>query len=192
MRLGRGLVCGALLALAGCADPSIAPVTKPASPDSWSMARVTFDALPGWDGVHADAALQSFRRSCAVLAARPDSAAMAGYGGTVGDWRGVCAGASGDAKAFFQANFTPFALAAPGEGLFTGYYEPEIRGSRTRQGAFQTPVHGVPADLVRVDLGQFIPKLKGERVSGRVSGSRLVPYDNRAAINAGSKAPVLF
>jgi membrane-bound lytic murein transglycosylase A len=76
--------------------------------------------------------------------------------------------------------------------LFTGYYEPEIRGSRTRQGAYQTPVHGMPSDLVRVDLGQFIPKFKGERVSGRVSGNTLVPYANRKEINLGTKAPVLF
>jgi membrane-bound lytic murein transglycosylase len=80
----------------------------------------------------------------------------------------------------------------PGEGLFTGYYEPEIRGSRTRQGRYQTPVHGMPSDLVRVDLGQFIPKLKGERVSGRVSAGTLVPYANRKQINAATKAPVLF
>ncbi len=196
MRLARGLFLGALFALAGCASPPATPVTKPAAApaDSWSMARATFDALPGWGAANADAALQSFRRSCAVLAARPDSAAMggAGYAGTVADWRAVCAGAGGDAKVFFQTSFTPYALRAAGDGLFTGYYEPEIRGSRTRQGAFQTPAHGVPTDLVRVDIGQFIPKLKGERLSGRVSGNTLVPYANRAAINAGTKAPVLF
>lgn len=196
MRLARGLVLSALFALAGCTSPPTAPVTKPtpAPADSWSMARTTFDALPGWDTANADTALLSFRRSCAVLTAWPDSAAMGGvgYAGTVGDWRGVCAGAGGGAKAFFQTHFTPFALDAAGDGLFTGYYEPQIRGSRTRQGAYQTPVHGLPPDLVRVDLGQFIPKLKGERVSGRVSGNALVPYANRAQINAGIKAPVLF
>ena len=193
MRLARGLLLSALFALYGCASPPTAPVTKP-QPDSWSMARTAFEALPGWNAANADAALLSFRRSCAVLAARPDSAAMGGvgYAGTVGDWRGVCASAGGDARTFFQTNFTPFALDAAGEGLFTGYYEPQIRGSRTRQGAYQTPVHGLPSDLVRVDLGQFIPKFKGERVSGRVSGNALVPYASRAQINAGIKAPVLF
>jgi membrane-bound lytic murein transglycosylase A len=78
--------------------------------------------------------------------------------------------------------------------LFTGYYEPEIRGSRTRQGAYQTPVYGVPPDLVRADLGLFNAKFKGERISGRVDGQRLVPYAERAEINAKgiTTAPVLL
>ena len=197
MTPARLLVLGAMLGvLYGCASSSPPPTTtKPAAPaESWSMARVSFDALPGWTTANADAALQSFRRSCAVLSSRADDAALSGvgYAGTAADWRDVCANASGDAKSFFAANFIPFALAAPGDGLFTGYYEPEIRGSRTRQGAYQTPVHGMPSDLVRVDLGQFIPKFKGERVSGRVSGNTLVPYANRKEINLGTKEPVLF
>jgi len=194
----RLLVLGAMLGvLYGCAGSSTTtttPITKPPAAESWSMARASFDALPGWNTVSTDAALQSFRRSCAVLAKRAGDAALSGvgYAGTAADWRAVCAGADGDAKSFFAANFTPYALSAPGDGLFTGYYEPEIRGSRTRQGAYQTPVHGMPSDLVRVDLGQFIPKFKGERVSGRVSGNTLVPYANRKEINVGTKAPVLF
>ncbi|MDB5741320.1 MAG: murein transglycosylase, partial [Alphaproteobacteria bacterium] len=39
----------------------------------------------------------------------------------------------------------------------------------------------------------FVPKLKGEHISGKVSGHALVPYADRAEINAGGvKAPVLF
>lgn len=194
----RLLVLGAMLGvLYGCAGSSTTtttPITKPPAAESWSMARASFDALPGWNTVSADAALQSFRRSCAVLSKRAGDAPLSGvgYAGTAADWRTVCAGADGDAKSFFAANFTPYALSAPGDGLFTGYYEPEIRGSRTRQGAYQTPVHGMPSDLVRVDLGQFIPKFKGERLSGRVSGNTLVPYANRKEINVGTNAPVLF
>lgn len=116
----------------------------------------------------------------------------AGYAGTVADWQSVCADASGDAKAFFQKDFTPYAVSGR-DGLFTGYYEPQIRGSRTKHGAFQTPVYGLPADLVRADLGLFNPKLKGEHISGKVSGHALVPYADRARINEkGVDAPVLF
>ncbi len=116
----------------------------------------------------------------------------AGYAGTVADWQSVCADASGDAKAFFQKDFTPYAVSG-GDGLFTGYYEPQIRGSRTKHGAFQTPVYGLPADLVRADLGLFNPKLKGEHISGKVSGHALVPYADRARINEkGVNAPVQF
>jgi membrane-bound lytic murein transglycosylase A len=157
------------------------------------LSRTTFDQLAGWQDSDATAALASFQRGCAVLMQRPDGAPMggAGYAGTVDDWRAVCAGASGDAKAFFAQNFTPYAVS--GEALFTGYYEPMIWGSRERRGAFQTPVYGLPSDLVRADLGLFDPKLKGEHVSGRVSGHALVPYSDRAQIETGGvKAAVLF
>jgi membrane-bound lytic murein transglycosylase A len=126
---------------------------------------------------------------------KADSTPMggAGYAGTVGDWRAVCTNAKGDARNFFEKNFTPFA-AGVGEALFTGYYEPEIRGSRTRHGAYQTPVYGLPSDLVRADLGLFNPKLKGEHISGRVEGPALLPYADRAQINADgiATAPPLF
>jgi membrane-bound lytic murein transglycosylase A len=184
-----------LLALAGCAAPRPQPPSGPAL----ALVRTDFSALPGFGG-DSRAALAAFRRSCAVLMARPDAAPMggAGYAGTVGDWRGACAAAlrapadqaSGD---FFAANFTPFEVLG-GQGLFTGYYEPQINASRTRHGAFQTPVYGLPADLVRADLGQFMPGLKGEHISGRVEGHALLPYPDRAAIETGgiANAPVLL
>jgi membrane-bound lytic murein transglycosylase A len=190
MRAVRFLV----LALAGLLASCTTQAPKPAS-ETLRLSRIGFDALPGWRDARPDAALSSFQRSCAVLAARPDSAPMsgAGYAGTAADWRDVCMRAGGDAKIFFEQNFTPFAVGG-GDGLFTGYFEPEIRGSRTRQGAYQTPVHGLPPDLVRADLGRFIPKLKGEHISGKVAGNALVPYASRAEINAGGlpNTKVLF
>lgn len=177
-----------LAVLAGCTSPT-------PQPTSLRLTRVSFAALPGWSAANANAALASFQRSCAVLAAKPDTAPLtgAGYAGTVGDWRAVCAGAQGGGHGFFEKHFTPF-ITGGGEALFTGYYEPQIRGSRTRQGPYQTPVYGLPTDLVRADLGLFNAKLKGERISGKVVDQALVPYADRAQINAGgvANAPILF
>jgi membrane-bound lytic murein transglycosylase A len=184
----RLLAIALLAVLAGCTSP------PPQQPGGLRLSHANFANLPDWNGIAADAALASFQRSCAVLMARPDAAPMggAGYAGTVGDWRGVCADAKGDAKAFFERDFTPFAVGS-GNGLFTGYYEPEIRASRTRHGAYQTPVYGLPPDLVRADLGLFDPKLKGEHISGKVAGHALLPYADRAAIDrSGLDAPILF
>ena len=187
----RRLLVLALVTLAACSAP---PPPKPAPAPSLHLSRASFTDLPDWNSVHADAALAAFRRSCAVLTAKPDSTAMGGvgYAGTVADWRSACAEAGGEAKAFFEKTFTPFA-AAGSDGLFTGYYEPQIRGSRTKTAEFQTPVYGLPPDLVRADLGLFNPKLKGEHISGKVAGHALVPYADRAEINAnGADAPALF
>ncbi|HWA69887.1 MAG TPA: murein transglycosylase A [Rhizomicrobium sp.] len=180
-RAGSLLVC---LWLAGCATPPTPSV--PSGPDTVQLTRVTFADLPGWQ--ESSAALDAFRKSCAVLKTKPDSASMA-YAGTLADWRGVCADPQG--ADFFEKHFTPYRIA--GEGLFTGYYEPQIAASRSRHDQYQTPIYGPPPDLVRADLGQFIPKLKGEHISGRVQGAALVPYPDRAAIDAGGvAAPLLF
>jgi len=151
-----------------------------------------FSDLPGWRDADLDPALAAFRRSCAVLAAKPPAEVIADYAGTAADWQAVCAKDASDARAFFEKNFTPYALS--GEGLFTGYYEPEIRGSRIQTGAYRTPVYGLPSDLIRVDLSQFSPGFKGEHISGRLSGQKLVPYASRADINAKGlpAAKILF
>jgi membrane-bound lytic murein transglycosylase A len=155
-----------------------------------------FSDLPGWRDADLEPARAAFRRSCTIIAKKPATEVIADYAGTAADWQKIC-GQDGDldvgpARAFFEKNFTPYALG--GEGLFTGYYEPEIRGSRSQHDAYQTPVYGLPSDLIRVDLSQFAAQFKGEHISGRVSGQKLVPYANRADINAKGlpTAKILF
>jgi membrane-bound lytic murein transglycosylase A len=164
---------------------------------------VSFSDLDGWSDSDPRAALSALRRSCAVLKARPDTALLggAGYAGTARDWRGACAAAQAsaagesDARGFFEHWFEPIAIATrDSAGLFTGYYEPEIRGSHTRHGAYQSPVYGLPNDLVTVDLGLFRKDLKGETISGHVVANKFVPFATRGEIEAqGLKsASVLF
>ncbi len=183
---GRLFAAALLATLPGCTAP--APQRT-----GLHLSQVSFSDLPQWNA--GEGALASFQRSCAVLTAKPDSEAMSGtgYAGTVADWRTACGAASGEARTFFERNFTPFAVSGS-DALFTGYYEPEIRGSRTRHDAYQTPVYGLPSDLVRADLGLFNAKFKGEHISGRLEGQRLVPYADRAQINAKGvvTAQVLF
>ncbi len=104
------------------------------------------------------------------------------------------------AREFFENNFQPFAVSSDlkkndKHGLFTGYYEPTLNGSRERHGPYQTPVYARPDDLVTVDLGEFKKDLRGERIAGRVSEGRLRPYDDRRTIDvsweAGQNADVI-
>ncbi len=133
-------------------------------------------------------ALAAFVRSCSIIAAKPAATPMGGkgYGGMAADWLSACGAAKGAPRDFFEENFVPYRVSAGGaaQGLFTGYYEPLIAGSRTRQGAYQTPVYGLPPDLVRVDLSLFSQRFQGEHISGRLDGRRLVPYATRADIDA--------
>ena len=132
-------------------------------------------------------ALAAFRISCPSLVRRTDPTGL-----TRGaDWQGACDAArlvgTGQARTFF-AQWFETAQVGDGKAFATGYYEPEIHGSRTRQSGYETPVYGVPGDLVEADLGLFSTDLKGKRVRGRVDGTKFVPYYDRTAIEDGALA----
>lgn len=156
---------------------------------------LSFTDLPGWSASDPRDALSALRRSCATLKVLPPAQAMggAGYGGRVAQWLAACAAAparttqAGQARAFFEAWFTPLAIGAGSvtRGLFTGYYEPELTGSVTRTTRFDVPIYGLPGDLVTVDLGQFRVAFAGEQIVGRLDKNHLVPYPTRAEIDQG-------
>jgi peptidoglycan lytic transglycosylase A len=76
-------------------------------------------------------------------------------------------------------------------GRLTGYYEPELNGSRTRSDVFSVPLYHVPDDLLTIDLGTVYPELQGKRVRGRLAESlnsrKVVPYWTRADIDADQR-----
>ena len=169
--------------------PPAAPVAaQPAPVPPFRLTRVAFTDLPDWSATNFEDARASFRRGCAVLTRRSADSALSGtgYAGNAGDWTAVCNDTGTASRTFFESSFTPYAISAGAEagGLFTGYYEPLLEASLTRGGIYQTPVYGLPADLVQVNLSAFNSKYAGERISGRVENGRLVPYANRAEINA--------
>ena len=158
---------------------------------------VSFDELPGWEADDLGAALGALQRSCTALEERADDEPLdiAPLGGRVGDWRAVCADATrlegaAQPREFFEAHFTPYEARnnAETEGLFTGYYEPELRGATQAGGRCGVPLYGRPHDLVTVDLGRFRPDLAGDRLAGRVADGALEPYATRAEIDGGTLA----
>jgi membrane-bound lytic murein transglycosylase A len=164
---------------------------------------VAWSDLPGWKQSDPRAALMAFARSCAVLAKKSDRDAMGGvgYAGIVADWRGACGDipqgvSESRARAFFERWATPLAISSGGypQGTFTGYYEPQIRGSRTRHGAYQTPVYGTPDNLVTVDAGQFADDLAGRHFTGCEDGHKLIKCPARGDIDASGspQSKILF
>lgn len=184
-----------ILTAAACAPLTETVGEKPA--DELVLKRASFAQLDGWQATDMRAAFAAFVGSCKRLVQRNDSdgfGGVAGYG-TVGAWRAPCnavlqigSGSGENARRFFETWFEPAIASNRGEevGLFTGYYEPELNGSRSAGGKFQTPLHTRPGDLVSVDLAQFRPALKGERIAGRVDGGKLVPYATRGEIVGGA------
>jgi len=105
------------------------------------------------------------------------------------DWNAACGAASSwpdtSASEFFSRYFEAVQIGE-GKAFVTGYYEPEIHGARTRRAGYDVPVYRRPPDLIDVDLGQFSESLKGRTVRGKVEGTKLVPFDERARIVAGA------
>jgi membrane-bound lytic murein transglycosylase A len=183
--------------LAACGAEPEAPVVPPEP--LLRLQPIAFDEIEGWQQDDPGAALAAFRRSCARLATRPDAQRMAGdpamapLAGTLQAWRGVCAAAADpaspdQARAFFEDWFQPYLVTDRDQalGLFTGYYEPLLHGSRRFGGAYTVPLYRAPDDLIRVDLGRFKPELAGQAIAGRVAGSQFVPYFARAEIDDGA------
>jgi len=175
-------------------------LTRPVAPPARiALQAVSFAALPGWPNGRQAAALPGLLDNCARFARWPDERSLGadGTGGTAAAWRSACVAAAtvrgGDdaaARRFFEEYFQAHAVTGPDgrEGLFTGYFEPLLHGSRDAVGRFRAPLYRRPADLVTVDLSDFSADLAGRRIVGRVTGGRLVPYPSRAEIDAGALA----
>jgi membrane-bound lytic murein transglycosylase A len=200
MRLAVVLAALALArpAFADCEDTAEPP---PPTHDQLTLTKATFADLPGWKDEHPAEAVPPFLNSCARIAELEDAAPVGadGHGGLAKQWRHACAAAAkvkpGDdaaARAFFEAEFTPWVAAGKSGpvGKLTGYYVQEMRGSKTQHGAFKYPVYGRPADLVEVDLTPFIRDAHARRIWGKLDATTgsIVPYFTREEIRKGALA----
>lgn len=213
-------LAAALVSLGGCAGHQgpaalIAPPAVTAQPvpapllstAGIAMTPVSFPALQGWSRSDPRRALDALRWSCIAIMRKGPGAPLggSGYAGTTDDWRDACQHAftAGivtivQAREFFEKEFVPERLSAPGqEGFFTGYFEPDLRGSRTRHDQYQTPVYGLPSDLVTIDGAVYRDTATGDGFAGRMMMSmmmmRYVPYPARAEIERnGVPAKPLF
>jgi membrane-bound lytic murein transglycosylase A len=192
----RALAFGALLLLAACAPrpkvPSVPPkapteqppqpVPTPPVPPPPANAVAAGVSLAGPRQItEADAAeaLRAFLASCPALTKRQDKSGLA----TGADWQVLCAEAAtvpaGSAATFFRDRFE-WVRVADGKAFATGYYEPEIAGSRTHIPGFDVPIYRTPPDLVRCT------KPDGTSGRGRIDETgTCVLYYTRAEIEDG-------
>ena len=134
------------LCLAACGEPTV-------------LLPKTYGDIPGWTVDRHAEAYRLFVESCERNESRKNPY-VTRTGEAIGDralWHETCAAAYGfsnptdeEARAFFEDKFSPWQVTTSSKstGLITGYYEPLLHGSKTRSGKFQTPVYGVPRDLV--------------------------------------------
>ncbi|MCH8237190.1 MAG: murein transglycosylase A [Proteobacteria bacterium] len=185
--------CGALF----IPEPTTEPTAGELATPHLRLDATRFEKLPGWKGDDQSEALGAFLGSCAKLKGRPPNISLGAKSvqGRVSDWLSICAaaalvrsGSRTEARYFFESRFTPYLVFNYGKssGLFTGYYEPELRGSFQPSPVFRYPIYAPPKDLVSVDLGRFSPEWKGRHLAGRITGDKIVPFATRADIAKGA------
>lgn len=152
------------------------------------LRKIEYRSIAGWDTDDHSAARQAFLRSCREI--RQGGRAfgrLVKFGGERHQWISVCESLEGvsNPRAYFEGNFTPLIVSDPQRpnGLFTGYYEPEALGSRTKTVEFSVPIYRKPDDLVAFHPVQ--QKESGLNY-GRLVGGRPIPYHTRREIEQGA------
>jgi membrane-bound lytic murein transglycosylase A len=153
-------------------------------PDYSLLKPAKWEDLDGFEQDNASLAWPAWMQSCAALANKPM-------------WQNACSAASllhkqsngsptdEAVKSYFKQYFTVYKatnLDGSDSGMITGYYEPLLKGSRTKSAQYPYPLYQKPDDLITVELDSIYPDLKFKRVRGRLVGNKLVPYYNRAEI----------
>jgi membrane-bound lytic murein transglycosylase A len=190
------LLVGALVALASCAQqgrppesaapplpaPPAAPAAVPANAATLGLVSAT---LPPLDPASAERALAAFKLSCPALVRRADSSGLT----RPEDWKPACDAAATAAPAsasdFFATWLEPVQVG-PGDAFVTGYFEPEIAGSRDHVPGFDVPVYRKPPDLVEQDAA--VAAASGTPRRGRLENGVVVPYFERSEIEDGALA----
>jgi len=90
-----------------------------------------------------------------------------------------------DLKKYIKSNYFVYKSVGSnisGRVLFTGYYEPIIKGSLEKSFEYRFPIYSRPYDLITIDLSLFSEKYKGERIIGRYAEQTVFPYYERNEI----------
>ena len=125
---------------------------------------LTFEALNGWTHDDQAAAFDAYLKSCRAIlnGTKAMRKARPVYGGLYTACENATALAAGGpvdtaaARKFFEDNFRPVRIKPPehtygyytgADGFYTGYYEPEVMGSRVKTEEYSVPLYGVPAKV---------------------------------------------
>ncbi len=142
---------------------------------------VKFSDIPNWDKQDFSSTYLNFKAQCPQLLKRS---------ATAYELKRLCETIvknsnkteSYTAKQWFESKFDAWQLVQENgdvAGLLTGYFEPVLKGSKTKSQEFSHPLYPTPPDLISVELSNLYSELKGMRLRGQLQGNKLVPYPTR-------------
>lgn len=149
---------------------SVAGQARTFSTQLASYTAVNFDTLPGWARDDFSETWPAFLESCRVLTRRG------------AQWQALCtraravnAKSSPAIRSFYESEFAAYQIRDDDrrpDGVVTGYFEPEIEGSRSYAPPFIYPVYGQPEDMFFLDTRR-LPAGRGT-VAARLNGRNVV------------------
>jgi membrane-bound lytic murein transglycosylase A len=131
---------------------------KPQKParENILLTRSDFGDLKEWLFDDHYAALEAFRKSCKKILALPKGKTLGGANKIAGvscDWRDICNKSKQvtelEARNFFEEHFIPYKVKSQQKSLFTGYHEPQLRGSLHKTKKYKHPVYKLPKECHR-------------------------------------------
>lgn len=191
-------------------DPLKTTPIKIKTSDNLSLTKISFEQLPGWDDADVKKSLIAFQNSCNTFLKQKPSHPVGSKHILLraGDWRPACQAAvsieavsEAKARDFFEKWFNPIKFEQKTQGLFTGYYMPQFKGSLKKTKTFKTPIYGLPKDLklngiyTRAQIDNGILKKKApviawinspvERLSLEIEGSGVIKLPGGKRIYLG-------
>lgn len=146
--LAAGIALSTFAAAQSAPEAPVNPELGPAfATKNAAYVPVLFDEIPGWEDESFEQTYTSFSTNCKAMKRRAS-------------WAPICARLARLPKndealrAFIRDEFYAYQMLTPtrsATGKLTGYFEPLISGSLTRQGAYKYPVYGMPHDMYLVD-----------------------------------------
>ena len=174
----------------GAVPPAVADSTVPAVdndvPRNGFVTRhayyepTRFRDMPGWSEDAVGESWEALRRSCQALAAKDG-------------WQRACAAMASvndrdpaAMRRFFETNFTAYQIRnvdRSSSGILTGYYEPQLNGSKTFGREFVYPVYGVPEDMLFLDSRRLPANYRSAALAARLDGRNVVPLQQVSTSN---------
>jgi membrane-bound lytic murein transglycosylase A len=118
------------------------------------LKQAEFKDMPGWANDNQSEAAIAFNRTCARIKLQdPEKQffSRGKYAGKFKDWQPACKafeqidqGSASAVRTFFETMFRPWLATQGGttkEGMFTGYYQATLHGSRVKTDKYNVPLH---------------------------------------------------
>jgi membrane-bound lytic murein transglycosylase A len=152
--------------------PQVAGVATAINTQNANYVVSGFEGLPGWGADTVAESWPAFVESCKVLSVK------------VQEWKGICArSASVNAsnneavRKFFEQEFVAYQVQDErnkNDGVVTGYFETELKGSRRYGAPYVYPVYGVPSDMLFLDSRDIALGLRSQKVAVKLDGRTVI------------------